>query len=93
MDSNHLILVIDYLQISKPIFALDEQYDATEILEKSGLGVVCSPFETTKIVEILKYLIDNQQSLSKQFSPNEEYIDSFCFSRLTEKLSEVLDAL
>lgn len=82
----------EYLKTSKPIISLAEESDCTEILLKSGLGIVCSPYDPEAIADQILFLLNNKDELSNLYSSNIEYIESnFKFSEVTKRMAGIFN--
>ncbi len=78
----------ELLKIGKPMLALVPPGDAREIIEKSGIGVVCDPDNISQIKTGLLQLMRNSEELSRK--ANWDYINRFSRKSLTAKLANVL---
>ena len=82
------------MKIGKPILALAEDSDCKDMLLKSGLGIVCNPFDENKIAETLHEIISNFDSIKERYKPNIDYIETnFNFRNITSKVAEVFNDL
>lgn len=87
--------LFEYLQLGKPILALaEEDSNCGTILRRSGLGVLCSPYDTAGVADALSYLLDVQGRLSEAFVPNWNYINQFNFEHIAGRMATAFrDAL
>lgn len=84
----------EYLKLGKPILAFADESDCVDILRKSGLGLICSPYDANAIADTLATLVKKRGDLSKRYTPDIEYIEEhFNFRNITRKLSQVFDDL
>ncbi len=83
--------LFEYLKSEKPILTLAGQSDCTEIIEKSGLGIVCDPTDEKSIEEKIIFLIKNKSHLPLLFQTDQEYLKKFSFDHLTKNLVEIFD--
>ncbi len=84
----------EYLKLGKPILALADESDCVDILRKSGLGLICSPYDAEGIADTLAELVKNRAALPAQYSADTAYIDeNFNFKNITRKLSQIFDGL
>lgn len=81
----------DYLLLEKPILALCGESDCLDILTKSGLGAVASPYDEDAIADLLHDLCQHQGELRQKYPPNQEYIDTFDVRHLTGQLAQIFN--
>lgn len=85
--------VFDYLISGKPILALSGPSDCQNILEKSGLALILSPFDADEIANRLAQLINNKDLLKTIYQPNTAFIESQSFRAKTEEMAKVFDEI
>ena len=86
--------LFEYLSLGKPILAFADDSDVKNILEKSVLATIASPFDMRECQEKLLFLLSNRHKLSSLFIKNESYVkENFDFDNLTKRLAEVFDKL
>lgn len=84
----------EYLKLGKPILALANESDCVDILRKSGIGLICSPYDAEAIADTLAELVKSRAELPSRYSADMDYIDeNFNFKNITRKLSQVFDEL
>jgi glycosyltransferase involved in cell wall biosynthesis len=83
----------EYLHAGKPILAIADQGELTEILTKSGLGIVVRPHSAELVANALRGLVADHAAGRLTRTPNLPYIRSFERTALAERLARVLDAL
>ena len=81
----------EYLKTGKPVLALAGDSDCVDILLESGLGVVCSPFDSEKIADTLAFLVRNREELPSLYRPNQDVIDRYSFERIVSDLARTFD--
>jgi glycosyltransferase involved in cell wall biosynthesis len=85
--------LFEYLHAGKPIFAIAPEGEVTEILKRSGLGLVVRPHSVDSVEEALRNLMADHAAGLLKTVPNQSYIRSFERAALTERLARVLDAV
>jgi len=85
--------VFEYLFVGKPILAIAEEGDLTEILRQSGLGIVVRPRSPENVADALWALVADHAAGRLTRMPNKSYIRSFERAVLTERLARMLDAV
>jgi len=85
--------LFEYLELRKPILAVMKESEVSEILIKSGLGIIVSPFKTEEIADAIKELIENKGRLNKIYVSNEALIHSFSFDATADEFSKIFDDL
>jgi len=83
--------LFEYLRAGKPILAIAEESDCVEILQESGLGIICSPFDSNNIADTLAYLVSKKQELPDLYPPNNDVIDRFSFEHIVRRFAEIFD--
>jgi glycosyltransferase involved in cell wall biosynthesis len=81
----------EYLKIGKPVFCLSTGGDAADILYKSGLGEIVSPYDEDAVAKRLAELVVRKKQGKLIFTANQVYINQFDFHLLTRKLAGVFD--
>jgi len=81
----------EYLRTRKPVLALAEESDCVEILRESGLGIICSPFDSEHIADTLAYLVSNKRELPNLYAPNNDVIERFSFEHIVRGMAGVFD--
>ncbi len=83
----------EYLFVGKPILAIAEEGDLTEMLRQSGLGIVVRPRSPENVADALWALVADRAAGRLTRVPNQSYIRSFERAVLAEKLARMLDAV
>jgi glycosyltransferase involved in cell wall biosynthesis len=83
--------VFEYLYSRKPILAIADPGELTEIVERSGLGAVVSPRPPEALADALLRLLERHMSGKLTTSPNVDYIRSFERTNLAKQLAGVLE--
>jgi len=83
--------VFEYLCARKPIVAIAKAGDLTEIVTKSGLGIVASPHSVEALKRILWDLYTDYAAGRLARVPNDAYIRSFERPALAQQLAMILD--
>lgn len=83
--------LFEYLNAGKPIFAIAAEGEVTQILRRSGLGIIVPPNAIDSVVDCLRDLIADHHASRLTRVPEQSYIRSFERAALTEKLVHVLD--
>ena len=83
--------VFEYLCARKPIVAIAKAGDLTEIVTKSGLGIVISPHSVEELTRVLWDLYTDYADGRLARVPNDAYIRSFERAALTQQLAMILD--
>lgn len=81
----------EYLRTRKPVLALAEESDCVEILRESGLGIICSPFDSENIADTLAFLISKKDELPNLYAPNNEFIERFSFEKIVAEMANIFD--
>ncbi len=82
--------LFDYLQLGKPIFALIQESDCADILRRSGLGIICDPYDVEKIADRLAQLLREKDQW--QYTPDTAFIhEHFNFENLSGQLAALFD--
>lgn len=84
--------LFEYLKTGKPILALAGESDCTDILKRSGLGIIIEPDNPEKIAKTLASFVAGH-SLLKQYKPDVDFINNFSFKNITGKLAGIFDEL
>jgi len=82
--------LFEYLKMGKPVLALGGQSDCTEILKKSGLGIIFESQDTKAIADQLVSFISDKDLLDK-YIPDNDYIGQYSFENITRKLAAVFN--
>ena len=90
MPSHIPAKVFEYLWAERPILAIAREGELTEIVRRSGVGMVVAPDAVGDIVTALRGLVLSQGAERRICVPNREYVRSFERAALTRKLAEVL---
>jgi glycosyltransferase involved in cell wall biosynthesis len=85
--------LFEYLYVGKPIFAIAPEGEVTDILRRSGLGVIVQPHSVDSVVMALQNMVADHAAGGFRRVPNEAYIRTFERAALTEKLACALDAV
>lgn len=85
--------VFEYLHAGKPILAIAEEGEVTEILRRSGLGIVVRPHSAAKVADTLRELVAQHAAGRLTRMADRPYIRSFERAALTQQLVGVLDAV
>jgi glycosyltransferase involved in cell wall biosynthesis len=85
--------VFEYLHARKPILAIAEEGELTEILRQSGLGIVVRPQSADSVADALRDLVADHAAGQLTRVPNQSYIRSFERAVLTKRLARMLDAV
>jgi len=85
--------VFEYLFVGRPVLAIAEEGDLTEILRQSGLGIIVRPKSTDSVADALRGLVADHAAGRLTRVPNKSYIRSFERTALAERLARVLDAV
>lgn len=80
----------EYLNARKPILALADSSDCYEIIKKSGLGILCSPNDSSEIAEIIFGLFEDT-SWKDINNINEELIQSYDFKNKAKQIAEIFN--
>jgi glycosyltransferase involved in cell wall biosynthesis len=83
--------VFEYLYTGKPILAISRPGELTEIVQKSGSGIVVSPDSVDGIIQTLKNLCTNRLNGEIVTSPDRAFIETYQRSVLTERLAAIFD--
>jgi len=81
----------EYLHVGKPILAIAQEGELTDMARQSGLGIVVPPQSVDNLVEVLQELIADHQAGRLARVPNRAFIRSFERTVLTAKLAAVLN--
>ena len=76
----------EYFSFQKPILSFVTDGAQKDIIENSGLGVICNPDNIDESSNIILSLISKKTS----FNPNKEFLRTLHRRKLTEKLSEII---
>jgi len=79
----------DYLELGKPILGLMGESDCKDIIENSGLGIICPPDNPEAIAETLEKIIYNKLSLPET-TLLEETKYKYSSRAISAKLAELL---
>lgn len=79
----------EYFQNQKPILAFVCDGAQKEILEESGMAIICNPDDMENSVEVLKNTFEGKINLQ----PNIDFIKKHFRKELTKKLSLVFDSV
>lgn len=78
---------VEYMASRRPTLVVLGESENREMIEKSGMGVSCNPFEAGSIKRELKKFI--AFDYSTLLEPNESYIQQFSRSNHTDKLVSI----
>ncbi|MPY87938.1 MAG: glycosyltransferase [Luteitalea sp.] len=81
----------EYLSLGKPILAVAQPGDLTDILKESGLGVTVPPRDVPGLATAILNLYSGLRSGQLALQPNWAYISRFERRRLAHTLAGVLD--
>ena len=84
--------LFEYLKTGKPILALAGDSDCSEILKKSGLGMIFKPQDSRGIAEHLAAVVQNREIL-KKYIADYDYISQYSFDKITKQLTDTFDEL
>ena len=79
----------EYFQNQKPVLAFVCEGAQKEIMQESGMAIICNPDDTESSAILIKNFIEKGINLI----PNQDYISGFERKKLTAKLAEVFDEL
>jgi glycosyltransferase involved in cell wall biosynthesis len=85
--------LFEYLYVGKPIFAIAPEGEVTDILRRSGLGIVVQPHSVDSVVTALRNIVADHAAGGLGRAPNKAYIRTFERVALAEKLAGALDAV
>jgi len=85
--------LFEYLKLGKPVLCLTNGGDCADILQRSGLGILLSPYDTAAVTEKLSELVKMKQNDAFSFKADAEYIDGFSFREITRKMAGEFDRL
>ena len=80
--------LFDYIATKRPILGLGLEYEASEILEKSGLG---KSFQYTDKNHIKDYLLKVFSDIENAQDINESFIKDFSREAQTQQLAKIFD--
>ena len=83
----------EYLHAGKPILAIAQEGDLTDMARKSGLGIIVPPSSVDSVVQALRALAVDHSAGRLVRDKNEQFIRSFDRSALTERLAAVLNTV
>lgn len=83
--------LFEYIAVRKPILALADEGETSNLINKEKLGIVVNPEAKHQLKKILLDLI-NDHKMSRIIVPNKEATDKFESIHLTKKLSEVFNS-
>ncbi len=83
----------EYLPVGKPILAIAQEGELTQMARQSGLGIVVPPQDVDKLEQVLRKLLADHAADRLTCSPNPSYIRSFERAVLAEKLAAILDGV
>lgn len=82
----------EYLRIGKPILALvDPASDCAEILRRSNLGVITSPFDTAEVARSIEMLLENEDRLGACYEPDWDYLNQYRYDAITGRMAALFD--
>jgi hypothetical protein len=79
----------EYIQAQKPILAFVSEGAQKDLLEESGMALICNPDEEKESAEKIEALLTGTNKLE----PNEEYIKNLSRESLTRGLGEIIKRL
>jgi glycosyltransferase involved in cell wall biosynthesis len=77
----------EMLHIGKPILALAGKSDCYDILSRSGVGVLCSPFDYPGIAEVLAKIVSDPEAFKDSYKVDSMYVDQFSYKNRTALLA------
>jgi glycosyltransferase involved in cell wall biosynthesis len=83
----------EYLHAGKPILAIAQEGELTEMARQSGLGIIVPPQDVDSVVQALQDLVADHAAGRLSRVPNRSYIRSFERAALTAKLAGILDGV
>jgi len=84
----------EYLKLGKPVLALCEKSECSEILEKAGIGMIHHPKEIDAIVGTLKEIASTNFANRSNFVLNKDYVEqNFDGKVLTKQLVNIFNSL
>ena len=84
--------MFDYLKLGKPILGIMDKGSCSNVLEESGIGVICNPRLPQMICDTIVDLYKKKDHLSKIYQPNQEYIrDNFSYDKKGEELVSLIE--
>jgi glycosyltransferase involved in cell wall biosynthesis len=96
-DGNETLFIpgklFEYLKLGKPVLCLTNGGDCADILQRSGLGILVSPYDTAAVTAKLSELVKMKQSGTLSFTADAAYIDGFSFREITRKMAGEFDRL
>jgi len=85
--------VFDYLALRKPILALIQPGDLSDLIEKCQAGICVNPYDTPKVAAAIKRLIDVKSEAGYQFEPNAAEIARYEYPRIVAQLAEIIKSV
>jgi len=83
----------EYLYALKPILAITKHGDLSDLLIKSGLGVVVRPNDPTLVAQAISDILDANNNSTLKFTPNIEFINKYERRNLSKRLVSHLNKL
>lgn len=81
----------EYLYTEKPILAITREGDLSDVMQKSGLGIVVPPGSADRVASVLRDIHAAYLNGELARIPNRAYIRSFDRVALTRKLAVILN--
>lgn len=81
----------EYLQMGKPILAICREGELTDILRRSGLGIIASPDSIDDLVTTLRHLRTAHAAGQLALTPNQDFIRRYRRDALAKELASLLD--
>jgi glycosyltransferase involved in cell wall biosynthesis len=84
--------IFDYIKLGKPVLILGKQSDCTDILQRSGLGLLADPFDADAVADLLAGLIRDKALLPERHQVDWKYLEeNFHVSVLNRRLVELIE--
>lgn len=80
---------VEYMAARRPVLVVLGKSENRSMIEQSGMGISCDPFDFNSIKTELQNFIE--RTPSKSLKPNEPYIRQFSRAMQTEKLENMLN--
>jgi len=79
--------LFEYLKLGKPVLCLTNGGDCADILLRSGLGILVSPYDTKAVANKLSELVKMKENDALRFNADTAYINQFSFEEITRKMA------
>lgn len=83
--------VFDYMAVGKPVLALAEGNVASQIVNRTGIGLTVSPEDITAIFEKLRTFFDCWKNNSYPFKPEKKRISEYRRENQVKMMSKILE--